>query len=380
MASLNISLFLDDNKDSVTEPDQQVAADGSYSYSFSSMLSDSEQRLQSEPDSNQNPEPEPELDPDPKLAQDRLGVLHHVLSPVPVVESCLDTVFLPLAGGSKLVSLLTALSSSETGSAARESRMFSASARDQRATFWGTYMQNKLLSFVFAKCLALDVAMPLLTPITRLPDLGFAIESSADGVIRNQVAGHDTVYLEIKAPVSPGLPVLMRATDYVQIQCHLSAPENRAALCLYLVWSPSGMVLNSVSFDVEFFENTLKPLLVELKKRESLSLQETKSPRSAVISLDNLREMQAESIIRSVRKICRVISRPDCSAQYAKGLLRWFVDPNKFFVNLTRTPDHALLASQIQNAWAWNHLTDTFALFPLIFFLLNKYTNSNFFF
>lgn len=200
---------------------------------------------------------------------------------------------------------------------------------EEHGKYWGVTMQNKVLDFI-SYCLNLKIDGIKHIPITKIDRIDGYIQSSSDGILyNNQISGYNKCFIEIKCPINGHIPIRMRPTDYIQIQSHLSAPENNNCACLYVVWSMAGLIINLVKFDPHFFNEVLNPYLTQLYS----GLKGTSSTSSPIIKdIEQLKSLQNNSIEKSVIQIGRCFYTSNSEQENMRNnYLHWFIKPELVF-------------------------------------------------
>ena len=201
---------------------------------------------------------------------------------------------------------------------------------EEYGKYWGVTMQNKVLDFI-SYCLNLKIDGIKHIPITKPTNVtnGY-IQSSSDGILyNNQISGYSKCFVEIKCPINGHIPIKMRPKDYIQIQSHLSAPENNNCACLYIVWSMAGLVINLVKFDPHFFNQVLSPYLTQLYS--ALKGESSTSP-PIIKDMEQLKALQNSSIEQSVIQICRCFYTSNSEKENMRNnYLHWFIKPELVF-------------------------------------------------
>lgn len=212
---------------------------------------------------------------------------------------------------------------------------------EEYGKYWGVLMQNKVLNFI-SNCFNLKINGLKYIPITEIKknysdndsDSNGYIQSSCDGVIlNNQILGYKKCFIEIKCPINGFIPIKMRPKDYIQIQSHLSAPENNNSACLYIVWSMSGIIINLVKFDSHFFNEILNPYLIQLYSGLK-GMNSSSTNNSPIIKdIEQLKSLQNNSIEKSVIQICRCFYNSNSDQENMRNnYLHWFINnPQSFF-------------------------------------------------
>lgn len=258
-----------------------------------------------------------------------------------IIKTQINTIYKPFIGASHLSQLLT------------DPNTKPLILTDQQATFWGVYMQNKLLSFL-AHCLKLTFSPIKYTPIIQHPS-GLLLQSTPDALLRNQIKDYPLCLVEVKCPANGILPVKMRSSDYLQIQAHLASKQYKNSICLYIVWSPFGLIMNLVKPDPDFFNITITPFINSLLTKLQGNATNYTIP---ILSNQTLKDLQLSSIERSVTQIFRCFFLPN-EGKYPIRASHWFIpEKDKFFTTPHKSDTVKCIELYGDKIFKWNMFVD----------------------
>lgn len=143
--------------------------------------------------------------------------------------------------------------------------------------FWGQMMESKVKQLLVTS-FNLDIrGCP-----TVINEESPFLMSTPDGVIVNGIKDYPYCLLEIKCPSSSRIPTQIPFKDYLQMMAHMYCCKVKC--CLYVCWTPMGIVIRQCILDEPLFAQILKQLK-DISKFQNAKIE----PRDLIAQLEQSR-------------------------------------------------------------------------------------------